>query len=506
LIWPAGVIAASGQLHFGQLDLTPLPGLFRDLAGEVKNFSAEGEVTIGRASYGGVEMTDLLLDASFGQQLAVRRLSASLYGGMFASSFTLAGGQVTIARLMLSVPSAAPLAALLPSGWQLPAALVQKPLAVSLLAEGPVNALATSGTATLGDLEITASPTVNVAQVSAAGPLTLRYPNAIAAVKAFGYPAGLAWPGAGSIALRADFAASPSAIGLPDFVLSLGDLTAAGKIMLGGGKIEGDIAADTLALPALPAGFSVPWRVLEADTGTVKLTANEVLMGGTTVLGPSAASLTLGPRLISLNVPYAGVADGTLTGKVTVVTATKQAAQLSADVKLSGADAAAVNLPLSFPYAVPSGMLGGQAALSARSLTGSATLTAAKGTFTGFDLAGLAQALEPKSSVALRKAATAGDTRYDSLTISGNFSNGRYNIGSASLLGPDGNASATGSIGGNDLALKILLMPKVTPPLTIGLAATGSWAAVRKIPDLKAALGWTANPSKEDGLLRKGSQ
>jgi hypothetical protein len=196
-------------------------------------------------------------------------------------------------------------------------------------------------------------------------------------------------------------------------------------------------------------------------------------------------------------VPYAGVADGTLTGKVTVVTATKQAAQLSADVKLSGADAAAVNLPLSFPYAVPSGMLGGQAALSANgdtladwagSLTGSATLTAAKGTFTGFDLAGLAQALEPKSSVALRKAATAGDTRYDSLTISGNFSNGRYNIGSASLLGPDGNASATGSIGGNDLALKILLMPKVTPPLTIGLAATGSWAAVRKIPDLKLPL------------------
>jgi uncharacterized protein involved in outer membrane biogenesis len=515
LVWPAGTIAAAGQLHFDRLDLTPLPGLVKNLAGGVKNFSAEGEVTIGRATYGGVDMTDLLLDAGIGQQLTVRRLSASLYGGMFATSFTLAGGQVTIARLLLSVPSAAPLAALLPAGWPLPAVLVQQPAAVSVLAEGPLEALATSGTATLGDLEITAAPIVDLSRLAAAGPLTLRYPNAIAAVKAFGYPAGLAWPGAGSIALRANFSASAGAIGLPDFVLSLGDLTAAGRLMLAGGKIDGDIAADTLALPPVPADVSVPWRVLEADTGTIKLTASQVLLGGAAVLGPSAASLTLGPHRVSLNVPYAGLANGTLSGTVTAATATKQAAQLSADVKLSGADAAAVNLPLSFPYAVPAGVLGGQAALTASgdtpadwagSLAGSATLTGTEGTLNGFDLAGVAQALKPKSSIALRKAATAGDTRYDSLTISGNLGNGGYNINAASLLGPDGNASATGRIGGNDLALKISLMPKVTPPLTVGLAVTGRWAAARKIPDLRAALGWAPNPSQEDGLLRKGSQ
>jgi hypothetical protein len=133
-------------------------------------------------------------------------------------------------------------------------------------------------------------------------------------------------------------------------------------------------------------------------------------------------------------------------------------------------------------------------------------LTASKGIFNGFDLAGVAQALNPKSSMALRRAATAGASRYDSLTVTGDFSNGSFNIGSASLLGPGGSASATGSIGGDELSLKVLLMPKVTPPLTIGLTATGRWAAPRKIPDLKAALAWTPIPAKEDGLRRKGSQ
>jgi hypothetical protein len=518
--WPgspamASGIAAFGQLHISQLDLSPLPALAGLAAAATQhgiNFSAGGEITLDKASFNGVTLTNLLLDGAIAPNLAdgktaqinIRRLSATVFGGLAAASFTLDRGQIRIARVMLALPSAAPLQALLPANWQrLPASLAQKRLAVSMLAAGPFNAVASSAAASLGDLTLTAAPVVNLPQLSAAGPVTLRFPNAIAAFAAFGADAGLGWPGPGSISLRADFAASPTSLGLPDFVLSLGNLTANGKIMLAGGKITGDIDADTLALPPWPVDLALPWGALMAETGTIKLSADQVLLGGAPVLGGSAASLVLAPNLATLNLANASLANGTLSGSFTAATAAKTPPDFTTKFKFSGLDAGAIHLPPGFPYTIPAGRLAGQAVLTASgtspaawasSLAGNAALNASKGSLAGFNLAGLGAAAlkSPKSSTALRKAAASGASDFSSLTVSGNFTKGVYNLGPTSLFSPAGNATATGSISlpGNSLALNLSLLPKLTPPLTIGLTATGSWSNPKKIPNLKAALSW----------------
>ena len=89
--------------------------------------------------------------------------------------------------------------------------------------------------------------------------LTLRNPDAIAATTLFHLPHGLAWPGAGSLSLRADMLVSPRQFGLPDFDLSFGDLTANGHIVRSDGIVTGDIEADTLALPPLGLALALPW-------------------------------------------------------------------------------------------------------------------------------------------------------------------------------------------------------------------------------------------------------
>ena len=96
--------------------------------------------------------------------------------------------------------------------WQPPAALLQPRLNLTLVAQGPPDALATSAVATLGDFTLTAAPTIDLNTGTASGPVTLRNPDAIAAATIFHLNHGLAWPGAGSISLRAEHAGLAHAI------------------------------------------------------------------------------------------------------------------------------------------------------------------------------------------------------------------------------------------------------------------------------------------------------
>ncbi len=501
----AGPIAARGQLHFGTLELTPLAGLLPSLPNLAKSLSADGEITADHASLYGVGLDRLLIDASFTNQLVVRRLSASLGGGLAASSFTLLPGRLTIARLLLAVPSGTPLLNLLPTAWQLPGKLTVAPLSVSLLAAGPSNALAAEVVASLGDLDATTAPIIDLPAHSVTGALTLSYPSAITALAAFGIKAGLDWPGAGSASLRANVSYTPAAIGLPNFVLSLGEFAANGRVTLTGAhSIDAAIDADTLALPALPRNIALPWNRLADFDGGIKLAANRILFGGDSTLGATQLSLAMTPQTTTLNIAKATLAGGTLAGNVAVSTAAATLPALTAKLTLSGADATA--LPGGLPFSLASGTLGGQAALTASgytpaawaaTLAGSAALTATKGTLNGFNLAGLGQALHGSSrAAALNKAATTGASAFNTLTIAGTLDHGSYTLTTAALQGPDGTASAAGSIDFPDSALtiRLALLPSVTPPVTIGVSTIGSWSAPRQVTDIDAGLNWQAAP------------
>jgi uncharacterized protein involved in outer membrane biogenesis len=498
-------LAAAGQLHFGQLDIAPFIALLRQTGG---GFAADGEITADRAAFSRITMTHLLVDAAWSGQLVVRSLSASLYGGIADASFRLdpAGG-LTAARASLSIPSAAPLVALLPVSWQPPASLARAPLSMAVLAEGPATALATNMVATLGPVSLTAAPVLNITARTAAGPLTLRHPNAIAALRAFGLDAGLAWPGAGSIALRADMLVSAGQMGLPDFVLSFGDLTADGRILVTPDRqITAQIGADTLALPPLPANITIPWPQLSAAHGVVNISANRVWLAGREILGPSAVSVNLAGNQVGVSIPRVTLAGGMLSGSINAAMSNNGSPVIMAKLNLANADAGSLSLPVGFPYAITAGTLSGQADLTASgygqatwaaTLAGNASLAAANGSLNGFDLAGLVTALKsPNRFDALRQAALTGTTSFASLALAGSFAHGNFTLASASLAGPAGQANATGSIDvpDNDLALQTTLLPQINPPLTLNVATIGNWATPKQIPILRPGLAWSPSP------------
>jgi uncharacterized protein involved in outer membrane biogenesis len=515
----------SGQLHFDQLDLTPFIALLRHPPGAFAApfWSGDFEITADHASIDNIPLVHLLADASLGQQLIVRRLSASIYGGIAAASFALAespasagqpaSAQITSARAILALPSAAPIAALLPASWRPPAVLTKAPLALSFLAAGPADALATSATLTLGAISVTAAPVIDLADQTASGAFTLRHPDAIAAFKAFGLNAGLAWPGAGSIALRSNLLLSPAQIGFSDFTLSMGALTANGQLIYGSNhQLNGEIDADTLALPPIQENVTLPWAYLANIQGKIKIAANTVLLAGTQILGPATANITLSPGKLDFALNQAAFAGGKASGAFSASLPapapalpgkTIAAPAITAQFLATGINAAMLDPSFGFPLTLPSGTIsaaidltgsGYTPAVWLATLAGNASLAASAGAIGGFSLPGLTMALHApeRHAAKLRAACLTGLTPFTTLSLTSNLSSGIATLTRASLQSPGGSAIATGNIDlpDNGLTLTLSLLPAVPAPPKLTLTLDGSWSAPRKITAIKPALTW----------------
>jgi hypothetical protein len=494
----------AGALHFDTLDLTPFvtPAAALTSAG----FNADMEITAGRALYRRVRMNNLLLDAALGDHVIVRRLSAALDGGFLAASFSIAGnGEISDARAVLSLPAATPIIALLPAAWQPPAAIAQERLAAAISAAGPPDGLRGTATVTLGDFELTAAPVIDLTHATASGTLTLRHPSAIAAAKLFGLPGGLAWPGAGSLALRTGVSLSATQFSLPNLTVSFGDLTATGRLSVTDGKqVDADITADTLALPPWPADPSVIWSSLVGASGKIGLSANRVLLGGVPILGPSAANLTLAPSSDAIAITHANLAGGNVSGNISATTAPATPPSLSVTFALTDADASQLALPITFPLQIPAGTIALKASLTAAgygpqtwaaTLAGSASLAAKSGTIAGFNLAALGEALNmiPREA-ALHSACLTGATAFDTLAASANIDHGLAAITAAGLQSPAGTGTATGTIDipDNFISASLTLTPAVPTPPGIGLALNGSWSKPSQACAIREALAWTS--------------
>jgi uncharacterized protein involved in outer membrane biogenesis len=492
--------------HFKQLNLIAAASLIRAAAAD-HGIAGNFELTADHASLGPLATTHLLIDAGFSNNLTIRRMSAALYDGMMLGSLTMQpDGTIGAAHALVSLPSASPLGGLLPTGMAMPQAVLNEPFALSIAAAGATNALATNLAATLGEFSISASPVINLAKFSLAGPVTFRHPSAIAAFKLFGGNGGLAWPGAGSVSARADLNLSNTAIDLPNFVISLGDLNAAGKISLSSDhQINGDINADTLALPPLPADLSGFWKILPSLKGKVSLAANQILIAGTPVLGATSATITMQPSKLDLTIGRAAFADGNLAGHLAVTDTMPQPPSIAAHVTIQNADLSQMQNPYIFAVTLPAGIAGMSVNLNSSGFTpqtwlatmsGDVDFKAANGSISGFNLAGLAAAFSSSDrTTALKTAAQTGTSPFTSVAAAGGISHGVFKFQTARLQGPAGQATVTGTIdlSDNDTALNFTLMPKILPPADIGLAMIGNWSKPRKIPALKSALSWQRN-------------
>ena len=513
---------AAGQLHFDHLALAPLATwLAQSPPGAV---TAELEISADAAEAGPVKLTNLALDVASDGTLNVRRASASLYGGLAAGSFALdASGRVTQAQGFVDIPSAAPLAALLPLGHALPPSLLNGRLSLIFAARGPANALAASAVARLqtrlpdpatgtledaGELTLTASPVIDLTRMSASGALSLQYPEAILLARFFGFDHQLVFPGAGSASLRARFTASASQYGLNDFVVSFGALNGSGRVMVQNGAASGQIAAGLLLLPPLPAGLEFPANL--PLQGKISLAARQVLYAGQPLLGPSAGSLSWSGTGAKLDVAQAAFGGGTLSGSAGVALSATAAPAFTGKFSAQNIDAGAIGLKLPFPYPITTGTLNGSASLTASgyglksvlaTLGGTASLTATKGVLHGFDLAGFADALgTPDALHGLYKALVSGSTPFSALNIAAALANGNCTLTSASLDDPAGHVSASGDIDlyDNGQALRLIFTPAgVNPPVSASLLVLNSWAAPKHIAHMKAALDWQPAPSKQ---------
>ncbi|MBB5371930.1 AsmA family protein [Acidocella aromatica] len=507
---------AAGSLGFDHLDLAPLIAW----AGQRQpgGFVFDGEISAARADAGPIKLQNLAVDAELDGTLNIRRASANLYGGLAAGSFTLdSSGQVTSAHGFLQLPSATPLAALLPAGWMPPAALTAGRFSVLLAAQGPANALSASAVASLavqaraqatgkladvGTLTVTTSPVIDLIHQSASGAVSVQFPEAIRLAHILGFDQGVAFPGAGSVSLRAGFTASANQYGLNDFILSFGALAANGRLMVQNGTVSGQIDADTLALPPLPTTLPLPASL--PVQGKIGLNATSVLYAGTPVLGQSSATLTLAQTSAKLDLATAALGNGNLSGSLTATLSATAAPQFNLSLLAQNIDAQSLALPVSFPFSLPIGTINATASLTASgyspknwlaTLGGTASLTATHGRLGGISLGNFMAALgTPNATAKLRAALASGSTPFSTLNLAGTLAQGNCTLTRGTLTGQNGMIAAATDSGidffDRALALRLTLQPAVKPPVSASVLVLGPWSAPKRTAQLKSALGW----------------
>lgn len=521
---------AAFNLHFDHLALLKLAkALHESLSGS--SLSADGTLAATQAEAGPVKLANLFIDSSFDNGWNVRRATANLYGGMVGGSMVLDSQlHVLSAHMFLNLPTGTPLiTALLPT-LKLPHALTDQRLNLIAAASGAPTTLAASAVLNLGPLTFTSSPVINLAQHSAEGALSLRAPDAIEVFKILGltngcsrmaplpgYPfqsappcvaraddPGLAFPGPGSLSLRAHFTAAPNAYSLTDFNLSSGLLNASGRLSLSKNNLTGQIAAGTLALPPLPMATTLPDHL--PVSGQINVSAERVVYAGQNSLGSSSFTLTLAPDEVSLTKLKANLAGGALLGTVDLKLPPDAMPVLSANLTATNVDASALNLPQPFPFSLATGQINATSTLTASGYTirtwaatlkGNITLNAQNGELAGLSLPNIITALTNAKRADAGLWLNHGTTAFSALTLAATLSQGNCTLTQATLTGPTGTLSVFGGIDLFDksLALRVEANPTLQPPLTLTTRLIGPWAHPSRTSDIRAALKWHPAPA-----------
>ncbi len=506
-------IAAS--LGFDRLDATNLMGSMTRSQPINKSLRLDLALTARQARLGAIAARHLALDARLGNGLTIRALDFYAMTGrerqkpaaLVILRGVRAAGVISGADLLVAGPDAARAMALLPRH---PALLdsapfksvMRAPFAASFKAAGKPDALESHAVVDLGDMRIRAAPLLNLLNHTASGPLSFRMPDAIALAKPWDKQAGLAWPGAGSAGLRADFTAAPRHFGLSSFVLSFGALTASGRLVLDYGAspfvLAGVVNADTLALPPAPALLQLANAPSRLSLQLPDITAAHLRLGETDVADDASASLAATPRAITLQVRQAKLAGGALTGQAALSAANGGTPpSLKADLELADADAAALQPAFAaagLPAAISSGSLtavlhgqatGYTAKTWAATLGGTLTASGKNLTVQGLGLAGAAAlmnaAATAPNAAQLQQALLSGATNFTAMTLDGNFASGAFTINKAKLTGDAGSAKFAGNVDVPDHSLAVIAnlqpaSPGDQPPPTYKVTLSGPWA------------------------------
>jgi hypothetical protein len=501
-------LALDPWLPDGPPHLAALPATFA-------GFDADLRLEAKEAVLHGVTLAPLSLDAGAeGGRLTVRKLDLAIEGVHAAGSVTVGeGGRVSEGRLDIQAPQAAPLAALLPErlaflGHRAPR-LWRAAAAVQVLGSGVPDQMALKITADLGDLRLEALPTFDLTHDTFKMAMTLRHPGAPRLLEAIGIEGAPSWLGDGSLGLVAQLSGAPGKLAVDNFDLAAGGLHATGALLfddaVGPPTLTGRIAAETLPLP-LPRPRSdepLPLAALAGWNGQLRLSAEQVRVGPTTVLRQAQAALILDQGRLRLDDVSGALAGGRLAGSAVLdSTAEPPALTLGLDVAGASFTEPVFDLPLD----LAAGRVEGSARLHAAghapaallaTLAGDIRLDVQNGLLAGVALQDAGAA---KDEAAVRAALEGGSTPFTHMQIAAHVEHGVVTLAQATLDAAAGSATLGGTIDlpGAAADLSLAFQPSTAEAPTIGLRLTGPLDAIHRTPELAALTRWRAEHAPAD--------
>lgn len=514
LVWRPGKDSARASLGLGltldRLDLDallPAEPNWQAMAAQGPGFDLNLRLAATELRWRGASAQRAALDATLENgRLALRRLTLRLDElDVSAGGVLVLGAQPRFADLNLEAagPNARGLARLLPAGWSLPAPLLAQPLGLRLAGGGAADAVALRVEADLGEVRLETSGTLDTAQQKGQGTATLRHPNAVRLLGGLGAPAE--WLGPGSLALVAQFAASPRQVAAEQLDLVAGGLRTRGALALAldlaRPRVSGRLAAEVLPLPGLEA------LALERPPGwdmDLAVEAARVETAGGLVLDQAAGRVLLEDRQLRLVGVQARLRGGQLEAGLTL-DASAAPPRLAVQARL--AEVAVTPRLLDLPFDLQAGRVDASVRLTAAgqglsamlaTLAGPVELTLRDGVLTGVDLGGLAQAAglaEPRAAEAgMRQALAGGATAFDRLDLAATLESGRARLGQVALVSElVGSASAAGEV---DLVRGMLDLRLLTRPVAeapeVRLRLTGPLQAPRRLAEMADFLRYRA--------------
>ena len=465
--------ALDAGLAFGKIDLDqwlppdwlaapPRPDL---LAHELAGVSADLRLSAQEVWLGDDRIDHALLDAAIsGGSVNLRQLAGQDQGmQVLAAGAMTAQGVLRDARLVVAAPHASPFVDLLPNRLRGATTIWAAPLEASLTAAGPPDALALSVQGTLGDLDFSAQPVMDLIHDHWQGAVTLRHPSAARLLRGLGYGDAAAWLGEGSFSVVANAASDGSSWAIAPLTFSIGMLHGGGRVSRSSArppderKITGTLAIDTLPWPEPEADEPIPVDLLRGWQATLGITVGEVVDDLSPVATHVRAFTDVTGGVLRVSIESATVLGGTASGTVRLAAADPPT--LRATFGLSGARlpaGAEAALPEWLPSGVTAAGLDGHVSLSARgyslsswlaSLDASLGFTLAHGAVSGIDLAaiprqGLGDALAPTRKSAL----FAGQTPFDTINATASVSLGDLQLDGFQLNGAAGEMTAGGQV------------------------------------------------------------
>jgi hypothetical protein len=461
-------------LDFGKVDLDqwvppdwledpPRPDL---LAHALTGITADLRLSAAEVWLGDERIDHAVFDGAIGGGGLNLRQFAGQDQGMqvLASGAMDSGGVLSNARLVLAAPHASPFVALLPPRLRGERAFWNEPLAVTVTAAGPPDAIAVSLQGSLGDLDVSAQPLMDLVHDHWQGAVTLQHPSAARLLRGLGYGDSAAWLGEGSLSIVADAASDGSSWSLSPVTFSVGMLHGSGRLgrasarPLSERQITGTLVINTLPWPEPALDDPIPVGLLRGWQATLGITVNQVMDDLSPVASDIHLETLVSGGVLRVAIERAHVLGGTLRGAVKLAAADDPPV-LSAILGLTDADPsppADHDPPAFLPFAFMASRLSGHATLAARgyslsswlaSLDADLSVTGGPGVLTGLDLAAAPKAGLSEPPAVTRKAAIfSGATTFDSLTAAASIALGELHLGGFQLSGPAGVMTAAGQV------------------------------------------------------------